>query len=321
MAGDPSFHFPPDLFAAVKDAVPLLTRSKRDVLVFFEGCGVDRAILRPVRERLARDSTISKYVIADDIIVELNRQGDEGLGARRRVLQRISEFDEFSSCYADNVLKAKGAVAAVAQLINKKDSFTRLQEEHQRDEAAHRAKRRAEADAQLARRAELDSVKSDLFGLFSTQDPHQRGKVLESVLNRLFALEDVAVREAFVVVGHDGAGTVEQIDGAIELDGTLYVVEMKWWSARLGRAEVAPHLVSVFGRAGAGGIHISNSGYSPAAIEDYERALGHSTVVLVELEEIVQALTIGASVAELLRAKLKNAVLDRRPLTHPLQET
>jgi hypothetical protein len=43
--------------------------------------------------------------------------------------------------------------------------------------------------------------------------------------------------------------------------------------------------------------------------------------LFTELEEIVQALTIGSSVAELLRAKLKNAVLDRRPLTHPLQET
>jgi restriction system protein len=87
----------------------------------------------------------------------------------------------------------------------------------------------------------------------------------------LFALEGVAVREAFVVAEHDGVGVVEQVDNAIELDGKLYLVEMKWWSERLGRAEVAPHLVSMFERAGSGGIHISKSGYSPAAVEDYER--------------------------------------------------
>lgn len=320
MVDDPAFHFPPDLLAAVKDAIPLLTRSKRDVLAFFEGCGVDRAILQPVQEHLVRDSTISKYRIAEDILIELNRQADAGLGARRRVLQRVSEFDDFSCCYPDNVLKAKGAVAGVAQLINKKDAFTRLQQERERGERAHRAKQRAEAEARAARRDELDSVKSDLFGLFSPQDPHRRGKALESVLNRLFSSEGVAVREAFVVAGHDGVGVVEQVDGAIELDGMLYLVEMKWWSERLGRAEVAPHLVSIFARAGSGGIHISNSGYTPAAIEDYERALSQRLVVLVELEEIVQALTAGTSVADLLRAKIRNAVLDKRPLTYPMKE-
>jgi hypothetical protein len=320
MADDPAFHFPPDLLAAVKDAIPLLTRSKRDVLVFLEGCGVDPAVLQPIWDHLARDSTISKYRIAEDVLLELNRKADTGLGARRRILQRVSEFDDFSSCYPDNVLKARGAVAGVAQLINKKDAFTRLQQEQERAELARQAKQRAEAEARAARRAELDSVKSDLFGLFSPQDPRRRGKALESVLNRLFVLERVAVREAFVVAGRDGAGVVEEVDGAIELDGKRYPVEMKWWSERLGRAEVAPHLVSVFGRAGSAGIHISNSGYSPAAVEEYERALSQCMVVLVELEEIVQALTAGTSVEDLLRAKIRNAVLDKRPLTYPLKE-
>lgn len=320
MAEDPAFHFPPDLLAAVKDAIPLLTRSKRDVLTLFEGCGVDRGILQPIRDHLALDSTISKYRIAEDVLVELNRQADAGLRARRRVLQRVSELDEFSSCYPDNLLKARGAVAAVAQLINKKDAFTRLQQERERGEQAYKTKERAKAEAQAGRRAELDAVQSDLFRLFSPQDPHRRGKALERILNRLFTFEGVAVRDAFVVAGRDGAGVVEQVDGAIELDGKLYLVEMKWWSERLGRAEVAPHLVSVFGRAGSGGIHISNSGYSPAAVEDYERALTQCTVVLMELEEVVQALTAGTSVADLLRAKIRNAVLDKRPLTYPLKE-
>jgi hypothetical protein len=37
----------------------------------------------------------------------------------------------------------------------------------------------------------------------------------------------------------------------------------------------------------------------------------------VELEEVVQA---GTSVADLHRAKIRNAVLDKRPLTYPLKE-
>ncbi len=48
MTTDLAFHYPPDVFDAVVDAVPLLTRGKRDVVLFFRGCGVDRAFLAGV---------------------------------------------------------------------------------------------------------------------------------------------------------------------------------------------------------------------------------------------------------------------------------
>jgi hypothetical protein len=62
-------------------------------------------------------------------------------------------------------------------------------------------------------------------------------KALEGVLNRLFEVEHILIREAFEVhdEGADG-GTIEQIDGAIELDGRMYLVEMKWWSQPFGRS-------------------------------------------------------------------------------------
>lgn len=34
------FHYPPELFNLLVDVVPLLNRSKQDVLVFFRGAGV-----------------------------------------------------------------------------------------------------------------------------------------------------------------------------------------------------------------------------------------------------------------------------------------
>jgi hypothetical protein len=53
--------------------------------------------------------------------------------------------------------------------------------------------------------------------------------------------------------------------GVVEIDGMLYLVEMKWWDKPIGRQEIAPHFVSVFNRGDVGGIFISNSGFSPAA--------------------------------------------------------
>lgn len=295
-----------------------LVRGKRDVLNFFQGCGVPRAYLDILEPWTKKDSGYSKYHIARQVLTHLNELGDAGLAQRRQLIKRVSEFENFSACWPDDQLKAKGAVAAVAQLVNKKDAFTRLQEEREREQRDHRTAKKAEAEHRAAARATRERIKTDLYRLFGETDPHRRGKALEGVLNRLFQANDILVREAFVVTGEDGDGIIEQIDGAVEIDGRIYLVEMKWWDRPLGRAEVSPHLVSVYGRAEAGGIFISNSGYHDSAVAVYESALTQRTVILVELQEIVTVLERELALLDLLRPKLHEATLSKRPLTHPL---
>lgn len=321
MTADLAFHYPPDVFNAVVDAVPLLTRSKADVVLFFRGCGVDRTLLASMERRAQTEPGFSKYHITRTVLAHVNDLGDAGLGQRRQILKRVSEFDDFSCCYADNQLKARGAVANVAQLISKKDSFTRIQEEHERELRHHREQRKAEVAAKQARNDRRERLKTDLFALFGEQNPHRRGKALEGILNGLFEMEGILVREAFVVRDDAGdGGTIEQVDGAIELDGRLYLVEMKWWSQPLGRGEVASHLVRVYGRGEVGGILISNSPYHPSAVADCKDALTTRTVVLVELKEIVQALTLDRTVRDLLVTKVRAASLQKNPLVYPLDE-
>lgn len=43
-SSDIVFHYPPELFHLLVDVVPLLNRSKQDVLVFFRGAGVPDSI-------------------------------------------------------------------------------------------------------------------------------------------------------------------------------------------------------------------------------------------------------------------------------------
>jgi hypothetical protein len=321
MTTDLAFHYPPDVFDAVVDAVPLLTRGKHDVVMFFRGCGVDRKFLGGIDRRIDTEPKYSKYHIMREILAYLNDRGDPGLGPRREVLKRVSEFDNFSSCYPDNQMKARGAVATVAQLVNKKDSFTRMRDERERELQRHRDAHRAETEKRDAERARREQNKNDLFALFGEQNPHRRGKALEGVLNRLFESEGILVREAFERRDDDsGAGAIEQIDGVIELGNQVYLVEMKWWNQTLGRNEVASHLVRVYGRGQVGGILVSNSAYSPAAIADCKDALHAKTVVLVELREIVQALTLGRSVRVLLTKKVRAAALDKNPLVYPLDD-
>lgn len=42
------------------------------------------------------------------------------------------------------------------------------------------------------------------------------------------------MRGAFELKGNEGEGIVEQVDGVIEIDGTIYLLEMKWLATTAG---------------------------------------------------------------------------------------
>jgi restriction endonuclease Mrr len=131
--------------------------------------------------------------------------------------------------------------------------------------------------------------------------------------SNLFAFAGFLVREAFTLRGNQGEGIIEQIDGAVEFEGVLYLVEMKWWDKPIGRQEIAPHLVSVYGRGDVGGIFISYSGFSPAAIDDARTGLTQKVFVLAELQEIVQVLERESDLKALFKEKIHRAKTDRNP--------
>ncbi|MBI9045528.1 MAG: restriction endonuclease [Anaerolineaceae bacterium] len=154
-----------------------------------------------------------------------------------------------------------------------------------------------------------------MFSLFAIVDneSYKSGKLLEGILYRLFEAEDIAVREVFELVGEDREGIIEQIDGVVEIDGYLYLVEMKWWKVPLGTQEIAPHLVKIFNRGHTGGIFISNSRYTKPAITTCKDALTQKIVVLCELEEIVTLLERQGSLKDFLKAKIIAAAVDKNP--------
>ena len=89
------------------------------------------------------------------------------------------------------------------------------------------AQKKAKIEKIRKKKEEIARVKTELFALFSEKNSQKRGKALELVLNSLFQVYGILIREAFVLKGDDGEGIVEQIDGVIEIDGHLYFIEMK----------------------------------------------------------------------------------------------
>lgn len=309
------FHYPHDILDLLVETIPRLVKSKKDVILFFEGAGVDPADFRDARATLATTpQSINKFEIARDVLTRLNRRQDSGLAARREVIKRVTQFESFETCWDNERLKAKGLVASVREAVNAKDAFTRMKNERDLEREQVQARHRDEQLQATKRRNEIDDIKSRLFGLFTMVDrPQERGKLLESVLNDLFRAYGIQVRENFVRKPLDGATVLEQIDGVIELAGKIHLVEMKWLKDPVGVADFGPHLVRVMGRADASGIFISNSEFTQPAITQCAEFLNHRTTFLCSLEEIVMLLQRQGDLMDFLKTKSQAAIINKQP--------
>jgi restriction system protein len=180
------YHFAPDFLNLLVETIPRLSRSKRDVLLFFRGAGVHLRHTTDLETDIQKNrDSHTKFDLARTVLVRLNEAGDAALAARREVVRRIVEFEDFTRCWDNDVLQAKGLVAEVRRLVNVKDSFTRMNQERERERQEARASRGAEAQARREARDRIEHVKRDLFALFGETDAHRRGTALEGVLNRL----------------------------------------------------------------------------------------------------------------------------------------
>jgi restriction system protein len=314
-----TWHYPPELMELVVDAVARLNRGKDQEIDFFRGAGVPDKHLADLAQRVAtnRDG-INKFEIARTVLARLNDAGDAMLGPRREILKRIVETESFEHCWESDRLAAKGVVAEIRSVVGTKDSFVRMKSERDKEREIRLAAKKKEQEERELVLAERAQVKADLFALFGEKDPWRRGKQLEAVLNRLFALDGMSVREAFHLNGDEAVGIVEQIDGVIDLDGSLYLVEMKWLTDKVSPNELGLHHSRVFFRHAANGIFISASGFTDPAIAHTKLALTRMVSVLCELEEIVFLLERDADVRGYFREKVQAAITERQPLHRPV---
>jgi len=309
------WHYPPDFMAMMVDAIPLLVRSKSELLAFFKGAGVPETILAPMRDRVAKDrENVKMYEIARHVLYGVNDlRGDPGLKLRREIVKRVTQFTTFEKCYSDKVLQARGAVQQIRDYVRDSDTATRLFEEHERVRARSATEAARKAEALAKHNAERQQVGRDLANLFSSARPKERGKQLERVINRLFEVDGVLVVEDFRRVSSTGSGIVEQIDGVIELDNHAYLVEIKWWNEPLGVDDVSNHMTRVFARAQSRGIFIVHPGYTRGAIEKVKEFLKDAPFVLCDLEEVVHLLEAEVTVQDWLRPKVRAAIIEMNP--------
>src|ERR1700730_1934479 len=179
-----SYQYPPELLELLCDAVPVLFRSKQGVIDFFVGAGVPNIHLADWKLKVKQDKeSVKKHEVARSILCRLNAAGDESLAHRREVLKRISEFEDFSSCWESDRYKAQGLVSQIQKLVNVKDSFTRINLEREKERKESQAAYAASVEAKQKEAEQFAVLKRSLYRLFGETDRHKRGKQLESSLN------------------------------------------------------------------------------------------------------------------------------------------
>ncbi len=309
------FHYPPEVFELLVKTIPLLCKSKKAVILFMQGSGVAESDLSEVTDIVHNNpDIINKYEITRNILTKVNARGDNGLRARREIIKRVVEFQDFSLCWPNDQYPAKGLVASLRETINVKDSFTRMKQERESERLENVAKRKAELATANDKRMKIENINSRLSGLFALNDkPQERGKLLESILNDLFRVYDIHVQEDFRHKSPDNSLILEQIDGVIELNGAIYLVEMKWLKDAVGVDNISQHLVRIFGRANAHGIFIAANGYTEPAIKQCRDALNQKTIILCSLHEIVMLLNRQDDLISLLKKKYQSAIVDKNP--------
>jgi hypothetical protein len=311
---DITFQYPPELMRLLIDTIPVLNRSKEDVFLFFRGAGVPEALMSgPYSKWLTDRKSVSKYDIVRDVLSVLNEQGEKRLRERREVLKRVVEFENFSVCWESDQFKAKGLIAEIRNIINVKDSFTRMNIERERERQERVERERAGKRALQERNKILEGLYREMAALFGMNNPQERGKALERILNDLFATYGIGVRKAFTLKGEAGEGVVEQIDGVVEIDSHFYFVEMKWLSQPVGIPEVSQHLVRIFYREEARAIIISASDFTAPSISLCKDGLSQKIIVMCNLREIVLLLERKGDLKEFFRKKIECAFTDRNP--------
>ncbi|WP_018626607.1 restriction endonuclease [Niabella aurantiaca] len=314
------YHYPPDLFDLVVQTIPLLNRSKKSVLTFFNGAGVEEALYSDITAKvLSNPEAISKYEICRVILERINQNSDKYLRQRREILKRITEFEAFSTCWESDQLKAKGLVSEIQKVINVKDSFTRMKQERENEQNLRRKEHHKKIEEIQKKTEQLSKIKNELFSLFNENNAQKRGKKLEFVLNGYFKVFEILIKDDFKRLGEPGDGIIEQLDGVIEIDNQIFLVEMKWKKDSIGSDDIFSHLGRIYHRTNAHGIFISASGYSASGITAAKEALVKSALmVMFDLEEFVKVIEGEIDFRNYLREKIKAAIIEKEPYKKPI---
>lgn len=310
-----SYHFPPDLFNLLVEAIPKINKTKKDLLSFFKNVGTPSNLLTKYYDIVrSNPKLISKKDITREVLECLNsNDNNEYLGIRRKLLQRVIDFTAFNTCYESDIDSAKARISDIKQLVSLKDSVTK-QEQFLAHERQEKIKARQEHLNRITTsKTEFETIVNNFNQLFAISNPQIRGKSLESVLNDLFSFFKIGIKEAFCIADEETGKIYEQIDGVAELNSYLTLIEMKWEKSPIGVDKVSRFMTRIFLRNNVDGIIISCSSFTDTSLSVVKEGLSQKSVALVDLQDIYKILTLKKDLPTYFLALMREVKLYKNP--------
>jgi len=323
---DITIQYSPELLELLIDAIPRLCLTGQDVLIFFHENGVGYQYLSDLWLRVEQnDDNIQKDEIVRTALTRLNEQGESKFQQRKIILERVKKTCDFSQCLPSDQLKIKELVPEIqenSQVNNNseiKTSFTAMLRKLVEESTKRQEEHNARIKEFKKKQEELESIKNVIFKIVTM--PHgqwqESSEQLNDCINRLFKAYDINISKPYEFVNQEEESNSGDLTGIVKLDDHPYFLDIIWRDDPLGKTEISSHLVTLFQNELAGGIYISKSGYTHPAIKICEEALSQKIIILCELKEILFLLENKGSFFELLKSKIKMAVLEKQPLFNP----
>lgn len=271
------------------------------------------------------DNNIQKDEIVRTALTRLNEQGESNSQQRKIILERVKQTCGFSQCQPRGQLKIKELPSEIQEdsQVNSdseiKTSFTTIPRRLEKERKKKQEKHDARIKEFKKKQEELDSIENVISKIVAMPRGQWQecSKQLKDCTNRLFKAYDINISKPFEFVNQEEESNRGDLTGIVELNDHPYFLGIIWRDDPLGKAEISPYLVTLFQSEFAGAIYISKSGYTHPAIEICGEALSQKIIILCELKEILFLLENKGSFFELLKFKIKMAVLEKRPLLHP----
>jgi ribosome-associated translation inhibitor RaiA len=242
----------------------------------------------------------SKRAFLDRTFASLQRSevGKKVIGHMATALAEQNTFPDLRD-WEDSSVKIAAAQRAVDEL---KQLIRKHTEKVKNEREIETAKEKARAESAAVRREQTDLAKLmqrltvELHPQIGTQ---AGGYAFQEWFYELLAFAEIESRRPYVTGGR-------QIDGSVTVDGTTYLVELKFTNDQAGSTDIDTFKAKVEGKAdNTMGIFLSMSGYSSTAIKE---ASGRRTaLLLLDASHVFLVLTGAMSLADVIRRVRRHA--------------
>jgi hypothetical protein len=269
---------PPHYVQLVSDAALKSFWRRRSLHDFLRRSGV-----RPVHLATWTEEDTKRDFLAH--LFPLLESSDAGIGVVNGIADALAEQGTFPDLdgWEDSETKKKQAAGAVAALR----AYLRAKREDaaaERDQQETRRRVQAIREQQARQRQDLAKLDERIKALAQQLGSQQAGYAFQNWFYDLVDYFEVPHRRPYVAEGR-------QIDGSVTVDGTTYLVELKFTEDQASAPDVDSLYKKVLDKAdNTMGIMVSVAGYSSTAIAD---ASGPRTPVLLLDHKHIYALLTG----------------------------